>query len=952
MDSDSPALADLKKLHETQAMSSFSKQQQQKNSIEMHPNLRKGVFISPSKTRRRSTSNLTEDQDSLLATNNLTDIERILRAEERDEDSARKLYEHIKHFAFFEAINTKFPGTHFDDNGFTQLCAKLKYEKVSANKTLFQEGDSTNGRVYFIYSGQVNLYKKNSEGGPVQTEQAHSQVLSLRTIDSGSIRKVTLDLGQQSSRPFIKGKHQTVVIRSEKSLFDDKLEELEKYGQADAELRTGQFFGEQALIDWEPRQFTAVTNETCELLVLTRRDFKFLRENYDEKRKKLGGFLEEYVPQMSNVNTWQLLDELLCVIQEKTFERGTFIINEGEISDTFFAVFDGTCELIKNVRIDESTNLKDTLVSIKQLLRVAPAYSEQLSICTVQKGTFLGDEVVFGPDRTYNFSVRVTSGFATVFMIEKTKFVQKFPLLVREEIAKLFHTKKKHYARAVRTSLSKKYANMEAASLRPSTSTKTADERLLSSPIVLIPRKGGDMHFKARSGIFRGDKSETDINGRISPEPTKRVAGSYIEDGVGEISPRKTLKSVNNSEIGGMSPRRLPIMGQFVNKTNSDYANKEEENVESPRKNLLNGIINLKEKVCHTQVQTDHPKDNSYVSTSPLLKSKTLTSKSIAVRKILLAAGSSSNTRASERKSSDRFLESGEITTREEPETTEFSDYGKVGTSKDSTYVDRIGTMEPVSRASSVGKFSRAAVPKVMNLDSFERTEKGKASEEMQNTLLEIRTMLMEKDSKSREFIMTRKRLESKYLNLKPPKVETERDGSLGKRLDILLKPMRERTAGGLGHVKTLSEINISSASPVKKTNIHVQLLSDNSPLTASGSATRRGNRGKFGTEIIANNGFNDYLDNSTDKSPFLLTGIKPHHFSVVTADSQRKARNERQMALLRAKFKMIKGSDSSYELPQKNLGIQLKIQPVTSRGEGNSMEKIQLSLSSRRPKV
>lgn len=55
----------------------------------------------------------------------------------------------------------------------------------------------------------------------------------------------------------------------------------------------------------------------------------------------------------------------------------------------------------------------------------------------IDKGAVIGDEILFEHDSRYKFAIKVSSPHATVFQINKKKFIQKFP---RESYHALEHT--------------------------------------------------------------------------------------------------------------------------------------------------------------------------------------------------------------------------------------------------------------------------------------------------------------------------------------------------------------------------------------------------------------------------------------------------------------------------------------------------------------------------------
>lgn len=262
---------------------------------------------------------------------------------------------------------------------------------------------------------------------------------------------------------------------------------LAKYGTSVGRVEKGGSIGEKALFSNYPvRTETAITNTPCEFLVINKRDFQYIVQNYDSKRRHIIQFMIDFIPDVENINSYELLENLLNTLKEKTYERGSYIIQEGEAGDDIYILYDGSCEIIKNIRVDDSINFKDQANNFKKMLRVGTMQSSQLSVCTIQKGVFIGEEILYHARDSYNFSVKATSAAAKVFAISKTDFLSKFPSEANTDVQEIYNNKVTKYAALIKDLISARYPDMKI--LQSTHSDKELETFLNYGQVVLGPK--------------------------------------------------------------------------------------------------------------------------------------------------------------------------------------------------------------------------------------------------------------------------------------------------------------------------------------------------------------------------------------------------------------------------------------------------------------------------------
>jgi len=289
---------------------------------------------------------------------------------------------------------------------------------------------------------------------------------------------------------------------------------LEQFGNVEEKIKKGGFFGERAVYERKERATTIVTNTECQVFVIYKRDFYLISRNYDKKRTKLMNFVFNFIQDVENIHTFLIVEEFLPLLKKRTHEKGNFIVQEGHTGDCCYVIYDGTCEIIKNLKINEAPSKRDFFSSVEQLVRVRPMYGEELSVCNVDKGTFMGEEVLFTNSNVYNFSVKVTSAYATILTISRDMLFRKFTKLTQANLKDMFFEKKKKNVKLINSLIENKYPNMEIIFISNEKAPVVTDgetvvpelpfeEKLFREQILLRPKQRTEIKRKVTMGLYR-----------------------------------------------------------------------------------------------------------------------------------------------------------------------------------------------------------------------------------------------------------------------------------------------------------------------------------------------------------------------------------------------------------------------------------------------------------------
>ena len=110
----------------------------------------------------------------------------------------------------------------------------------------------------------------------------------------------------------------------------------------------GEAFGELALLYNAPRAATIRASTDCKLWCLDRETFSnIVKDAAQKKREKYENFFKK-VDILSTIDPYERM-QICDAVKTATFEKGDFIIKEGEMGDIFYILEEGECIATKNL---------------------------------------------------------------------------------------------------------------------------------------------------------------------------------------------------------------------------------------------------------------------------------------------------------------------------------------------------------------------------------------------------------------------------------------------------------------------------------------------------------------------------------------------------------------------------------------------------------------------------
>eukprot|EP00927_Polykrikos_kofoidii_P066541 TRINITY_DN62120_c0_g1_i1.p1 TRINITY_DN62120_c0_g1~~TRINITY_DN62120_c0_g1_i1.p1 ORF type:complete len:1083 (-),score=208.61 TRINITY_DN62120_c0_g1_i1:66-3158(-) len=149
--------------------------------------------------------------------------------------------------------------------------------------------------------------------------------------------------------------------------------EIELPGRGALVLRSGDSFGELALMYDAPRAASALAKTNCRLWVISRMQFKKVCHNSAKVRLTRAVSLLKNIPSLVETVDAEKFQILADAMEEQSFIKGDNVCLEGEGHSTLFLVFEGDCT-VTDIKTEKETMLRaGEWIGDKQLLEELPA---------------------------------------------------------------------------------------------------------------------------------------------------------------------------------------------------------------------------------------------------------------------------------------------------------------------------------------------------------------------------------------------------------------------------------------------------------------------------------------------------------------------------------------------------------------------------------------------------
>jgi hypothetical protein len=201
------------------------------------------------------------------------------------------------------------------------------------------------------------------------------------------------------------------------------------------------------------------------LLVIEAKDFKLIKEKNEPEKKRTLEFILKSFPDLDTVNKNSTMEEYIYLVEKKTFDLGSIILEEGVKGEVFYLLYHGSIEISKSVYVKENPkSLK--FKEINAHMRLKTTYREELIVSTISlPGTFVGEEVLFMKDSKYSFTCKVSSPNTVLFAIKKGIFLKKALPSSKVIMEKVYHQKNIERAETIKRKIERKYIESKFSSV-------------------------------------------------------------------------------------------------------------------------------------------------------------------------------------------------------------------------------------------------------------------------------------------------------------------------------------------------------------------------------------------------------------------------------------------------------------------------------------------------------
>ena len=552
---------------------------------------------------------------------------------EKSKADVKLIYELIRDFHFMIMLcHPTEDRSDFDLEDVLELVRKMNYIKVETGSILYNQGDPSDGKLYVVFSGEVALVVKDHDHITAQNYERFENEQKKRTIDRlGSCKNINLTstprlpvldsqevenetddhlfdllksyianngnlkIAKNKQKPISKDEPPeetggdivrrglrrvsglTKAVMQFKKVLKQRhkvINNAQSYGVVRDKLEKGGYFGGTISLESKKREETAFALKESELLVIDYKDIQSMKLNYTKRRIALRNFMFDNFPKVDQYQSEKIVASLLSTIEERSYDVNSFITTEGQAGNEFYVLRSGTCEIIKEIIIDEGHALDSMMAQSRSLLRVKPNLKKKLKLTAVSKGVFIGDELVFHAKK-YCFSVKVTSSKASVIAINRRNFAARFPEPVFNDCKALYHKKIQHYLDILKNLLmSSQYITYELDVDEATNNKRTGYDRLdikgLWNPIKLRAKK--------KSGSIAPLKSDISPSLNVSPLLSQRT-----------YSPMKSPLISPHLSINEKESYRIDFMSEAVQSTRSNKNSMKE----LPRLEIRNNMKNF-----------------------------------------------------------------------------------------------------------------------------------------------------------------------------------------------------------------------------------------------------------------------------------------------------------------------------------------------------------------------
>ena len=333
------------------------------------------------------------------------------------------ILEKLKKLKFFrEFLENTLKGSEF--HLLLNLCGSIQHEFFSRGEVIIRQNDPSNNKMYLILTGSAYVMRSDITYD-VSVEASELLLETPKILKSSSIRKI---------------KKNFTHVPKDGPEFEEYLKRT--YGKVLRQIKNGDGFGEQALLWNVRRTATVVASGDCDLLVIEKKDFAPILEEYKRAYFRKEDLIDEVFPKIKKqITSSKIIEPIIFSFKFMSFLKGAILTQENSdnTNGKLFIVENG--EFLVEKKINESQ-----LVSLAnhdgiKLKYPIHTFIHDLKICQIGRGSIIGEETIFREKGTYSYTVSCISKDASVLCLTKKEIKAHFPRFFMEDLLVGFQNK-------------------------------------------------------------------------------------------------------------------------------------------------------------------------------------------------------------------------------------------------------------------------------------------------------------------------------------------------------------------------------------------------------------------------------------------------------------------------------------------------------------------------------
>jgi len=442
----------------------------------------------------------------------ISSINQIIKKNDRSDEEAWILYQYLKDYKFFNLF-TSMTNEVYQKEYLIHIFKKLEYEECLTGQVLFEEGDASNGKMYIVLSGRLlvmtkridtiglsnmeatqNVYKsfrtskklliedsvmfdaedrvlRRSDSNKNVHDSIHDAPNSHRRSSRKSIVRVTPSPKRKTSTNSRKSHFEfdEEPNSAPLSLFGKQRKEEDHHGNRDISyygyvrdiVEQGGYFGERALETNQKRSASIIAETNCQMFVLTKEEFLLIKKTFYNKVRDLFNFVIDNMPGLNHIQRPLISENYVYLFEERILNFKNHLFHEGESGDTFYLIYNGTCEVYRTISIEEQSTLPIAYSKVKTFFAKSNRIKEKIPLAIVNEGCLIGEEILQMEKPVYSYSVQVTSDSCKVLAMNKNRFRFKFSKDTIDHINSMYLEKKLHKDQTLVEQLGKRDLELE-----------------------------------------------------------------------------------------------------------------------------------------------------------------------------------------------------------------------------------------------------------------------------------------------------------------------------------------------------------------------------------------------------------------------------------------------------------------------------------------------------------